>query len=91
MGTHADFNALADRKFIRLISEMVVANLPAGPGNWDGEHVHPDVFFLDLDLHRVDVSARIGSGPIDFHLLTTEVSCHRCYHLRGRGTAARAR
>jgi hypothetical protein len=90
MGTHADFDALADRKFIRKISEMVVADFPAGPVNWDGEHVHPHVFFLDLNLHRVDVSARIGSGPIDFHLLATHVSCQRCRHLHGRGTAARA-
>jgi len=58
MGTHAHLNAHSDGKFVRKVSEMVVADFPAGPVGWDREHVHPNVLFFDLNLDSIDVSAR---------------------------------
>jgi hypothetical protein len=90
MGAHAHFNALTDREFIRKVSEMVVADFPAGPVNWDGEHVHPHVLFFDLNLDGIDVSARRREFPVDLNFLAAHVSCLRSLHHHGWGTAARA-
>jgi len=50
---------------------MVVADFPAGPVNWKGEHVHPDAAFFNLNLESIDVSASLRKLPFNLNLLAT--------------------
>jgi len=87
VSAHAGLNATSDINVVRKVSEVVVADFPASPGDWDGEHVHPHVAFLDLNLNGINLGAGLGEFPSDVDFLATHVSCHRCFHFFWRGFA----
>jgi len=81
VSTHAGLNASTDLNVVGEVSEVVVADFPVSPVNWNGEHVHPNVAFLELNLNRINLSAGRGEFPSDVDFLASHVRCHRCFHL----------